>query len=359
MKLAFFTYPEAFQNIGGGEIQLLKTKEFLERAGQPVHLFDLWKDRVESFDFIHIFSSVGDTLGVAKAARSRGVAVGVSPVLWSDWHRALHTDGSVRLKADLLLRHAMKVLAPTFPSARRSLLLTADALFPNSEIEKKQIQRLFAIPGHKIHVVYNGVDSEFSRADAEIFRQKYPGKPFILCVGRIEPRKNQLNLIMALQQIQGIRLVLIGSPVSGYESYYDACQREGRDFTEFIPTLSHQDALLKSAYAACETLVLPAWFETPGLAALEGALAGAKIVLTQGGSTREYFGDRVLYCDPASRRSIRQAIEASRRLEPDHSLKHHVEKHYIWERVAERYLEVYQRVLTNRRISLQSSASKL
>ena len=44
---------------------------------------------------------------------------------------------------------------------------------------------------------------------------------------------------------------------------------------------------------------LPSWFETPGLAALEAALAGCSVVITPFGSTREYFGDLVEYARPA------------------------------------------------------------
>jgi len=43
--------------------------------------------------------------------------------------------------------------------------------------------------------------------------------------------------------------------------------------------------MLASAYAACDVFVLPSMFETPGIAALEAGLAGAKIVITKYGGT--------------------------------------------------------------------------
>ena len=70
---------------------------------------------------------------------------------------------------------------------------------------------------------------------------------------------------------------------------YDKCVKEAGSNVKFLGDLDHSSDMLRSAYAACDVFVLPGWFETPGLAALEAALAGAKVVATKGGSTKEYF----------------------------------------------------------------------
>ena len=44
--------------------------------------------------------------------------------------------------------------------------------------------------------------------------------------------------------------------------------------SSWLGRLDHHDPLLASAYAAARVFALPSWFETPGLAALEAALAG-------------------------------------------------------------------------------------
>lgn len=341
MKVAFFTYPAAFQNVGGGEVQLLKTKEYLEKRGVRVDLFDAWRDRIEDYDILHIFGSVKDCLGLARVAKARGVKVAVSPVLWSSLRRALHTDGSAVEKAGLAARHLTKVLFPFFPSSRRKLLLISDGLFPNSEAEKEHLARLFAVPKERIHPVPNGVDAAFANAEPSAFRARVGNEPFVLCVGRLEPRKNQLNLIRAMRG-GGRRLVLIGSPVSGYETYDEKCRREGEGFVTFLETLKHGDPLLASAYAACGLFVLPGWFETPGLAALEAALAGAKLLVTEVGSTREYFGNRVLYLDPANVGDIRRKIEAAWNLPANGELQRHVRQSFTWEKVAEKQETLYK-----------------
>lgn len=332
MKTAFFTYPSAFQNVGGGEIVLLKLREYLSKSGTPVDLFDPWKSRVEDYDVLHVFGSVKDCLGLVQVANARGVKVVTSPVLWS-----APTD------LPSLMRHSVKVVFPAFPSLRRELLMRSDMLFPNSEMEKKHIARYFAVPEEKMRVVYNGVDKNFAAADASLWRARYGGEPFVLSVGRIEPRKNQLNLIRAMKNM-GLKLVLIGDPVTGYGSYDTSCRAAGAGFAEFIPALPHGDPLLKSAYAACSLFVLQGWFETPGLAALEAALAGALIVVTQGGSTREYFGSLANYLDPASVSSIQKSIRTALARTNDGRLKEHVSSRFTWDKIAQSYAELYREV---------------
>lgn len=348
MKAAFFTYPSAFQNIGGGEILLLKMKEYLEKEGVSVDLFDTWRARVENYDVLHVFGSVKDCLPLVRVANARKVAVAITPLLWSDARRAFFTQGSLKTRADLVLRHTAKVLWPSFPSSRRDLLICSDIVFPNSEIEKKQIARLFAIPKEKLKVVPNGVDRHFLQANADAFTAKYGKAPFVLGVGRIEPRKNQLNLIRAMKKIKDRRLVLIGSPVSGYEAYFKECQKEGNDFTSFLPTLPHEQPLLKSAYAACDLFVLQGWFETPGLVALEAALAGAKVVATSGGSTREYFKECVDYIDPSNVQDIYEKISKNLKTPKSDALKNHVEQNFTWDKIAKATKRCYEEALRAR-----------
>ena len=56
--------------------------------------------------------------------------------------------------------------------------------------------------------------------------------------------------------------------------------RGGRAASSWLGRLDHHDPLLASAYAAARVFALPSWFETPGLAALEAALAGCSVAIT-------------------------------------------------------------------------------
>ena len=58
----------------------------------------------------------------------------------------------------------------------------------------------------------------------------------------------------------------------------------------------------------CEVHALVSWCETAGIATLEAAAAGAKIVVADRGAEVEYFGDDAEYADPADPDSIRAAV---------------------------------------------------
>jgi len=345
IRVAFFTYPSAFQNVGGGEILLLKTKEYLEKEGLDCKLFDMWNDKLDDFDILHIFSTVKCCLGLMQTAKNKRIKIVIDPIFFSTFQRAFREHGGLGGKMGASLRHLTKVIFPHFPSSRRKMMLLADAIIPNSYIELKQIKRLFGIPKDKMHVVPNCVDPAFEYGDKNLFVSKYGIKDFILSVGRIEPRKNQLNLIKALKGF-ALPLVIIGDPVSDYMDYYDQCKRAGAGSVFFIGRIGHDDPMLKSAYKACASFVSQGWFETPGLTALEAGLAGAKVVTTDKGCTREFFKDLVEYCDPSDIKSIRSAIEKAIRGDSGAAFKDHIRRDLLWSIAAKKNIEVYRKLLS-------------
>ena len=129
--MAFYVYPTAFQAPGGGEIQLLKTHEYLEKLGADVTLLDPWKDRLGSFDILHVFGSVKDCLPMMRVAKTQGTKVLLSTICWYSWKAAWGGNGAVREKILALGRHAAKTLFPAFPSERREMMAISDLLLPN------------------------------------------------------------------------------------------------------------------------------------------------------------------------------------------------------------------------------------
>jgi len=345
MKVAFYVYPTAFQNPGGGEVQLLKTKEALAKLGVPIKLFDIWNDRLRDFDILHVFGSVKDALPMMEEAKRVGVKVVLSTICWYSWKSALGTYGSLGAKAGALARHAAKVFFPFVPSRRKRMMELADILMPNSVMEAEQLRRFFNVLKEKIRVIPNGVDPVFADAKPDAFVEKYGLKDFVLTVGRIEPRKNQLNMIRALSGT-GIPYVLIGDPVKSYPEYYEACRRAAGSNVHFLGNIPHESELLRSAYAACDTFLLASWLKTPGLAALEAGLAGAKIVITSEGATREYFKENAVYVDPRRPGNICAGVRQSQKLSKTTGLlKASILDRYLWGRVAEKVLAEYQVLL--------------
>jgi len=333
----------AFQSPGGGENQLVQTGRYLEARGVAVRPFSPWVDRLDRASLLHLFGMSREGLQLARVARARGVPVVLSPICWIEPRAmaALATDPVGRLANRAKWR--LKALVPRWPSWRRDLLGQADAILPNSVAEGEQLVRWFGADPSRIRPVPNGVEERFARADASAFRAAYGSGDFVLYVGRIEPRKNVLGLI------QGIRsaclpLVVLGDALPGYEAYAEDCRRAGEGFTRWLPRVDHDEPMLESAYAAARVLALPSWFETPGLVALEAALAGTAVVITPHGCTREYFGDRVGYARPDHPWEIARAVADAWANGPDPGLSAHVGRHYPWSEVARRTAEVYEQV---------------
>ncbi len=341
MKVAFYLYPTAFQNPGGGEVQLLKTKEYLEKLGVSVKLFDIWNDKLRDFDILHVFGSVKDALPMMEEAKRAGIKTVLSTICWYSWRSAWGTYGSLKTRSTAVLHHAAKVFFPFVPSERKRMMEIADILMPNSDMEARQLCRFFLVPHEKIRVVPNGVDPVFASASSEPFIKKFGLRDFVLCVGRIEPRKNQLNMIRALSGTK-MPFVIIGDPVKTYPEYYQACRKAAGKNVHFLGGIPHDSELLRSAYAACDTFLLASWLETPGLAALEACLAGAKIVITQEGATREYFRNLAAYVNPSNCRDIRSKTLTVYEQPKDDRLREHVRRNFLWDFTASRTLLAYQ-----------------
>lgn len=344
MRVLFYAYPSAFQNPGGGEVQLLKTFEYLKKSGVIVKKFDMWQDKLSDYDILHVFGSVKECLSLMQAASSKGSKVALSTIFWSDYKRSAHEEAPLVKRLDYILRHTAKACFPFFPSERRKMMQAADILFPNGEGEASQIKRYFGIPNDKIFVVPNGVDERFKDATADAFVKKFGFTDFVLYAGRIEPRKNQLTFIRAMKHFDK-PIVFLGDPVGGYEEYFKRCKQEAAANMHFLGNIPHDSDLLSSAYAACGVFALTSWFETPGLSALEAAASGARIVITEGGCTREYFKDLALYVRPDSQADIRASIEKAYTLPKSDLLKQDILKHYTWDKVAEATKKGYERIL--------------
>jgi len=347
MKVAFYVYPTAFQSPGGGEILLLKTKEYLEKEGQPVTLLNPWTDKLKDFDILHTFGSVKDCLPMMKAARLAGIKNVLSTVCWYSWRSAWGTHGSAKDRSLAVLRHGAKVFLPWIPSQRKTMMEISDMLCPNSEVEAQQLISFFGASRNKISVLPTGVDPVFAQATPELFVKKYNLKDFVLCVGRIEPRKNQLNMIRALSG-QTVKFVLIGDYVPHYKAYYEQCRKEAGENIVFLGGFEHGSPLLASAYAACNTFLLASWLETPGLAALEAGLAGAKIVITSDGATKEYFKDYASYVLPGDTADIRAKTLQACGGPANPKLKQFVLENYLWQRVAQKTKSVYEAVASGK-----------
>ncbi len=329
--------------VGGGPlVQLRETAEALPRFGVEVEYFDQWKgiDR-ERVDLVHLFNASLMTYDTARRLVHFGIPYVVSPIFYSN-----RSPASIRLarKASRLVGKGIGVVRTDFEYTAE-ICRGAELVLPNTTDEADLIAEGMEIDREKIRVVPNGVDTAFAEATPDLFVEEYGIRDFVLNVGHIgSGRKNVLRLMEAMRGVDR-DLVVIGKIHRG--GYAEACLEEAEKNSRIhvIEGLPNDSPLLASAYAACRVFALPSIFETPGIAALEAAVAGASIVITPVGGTRDYFRDDAHYVDPDSIESIRAGIVAALAEPVPERLAARIAEEYSWERVAEQTAAAYRDVI--------------
>lgn len=344
---------------GGDTTQILKTADALRQRGLTIELAAGRCPNLRGYDVVHLFhlDRLWENDGHCRRIRAEGRPAVLSPIYWPGdaydrGSRAglqgilARTFGSNAYRnLRLIQRSMLHCLTEPNPrnwprplwSFRRSVqfvLNTVSVLLPNSRAEHETIERLFDVRVPAV-VVPNAAAAEFDPP-----AEDWPGdRDGVLCVGRIEPRKNQLALIHALRGT-GIGLTLAGQAGRYSNRYFRRCRREAGSDVRFLGQRPPAD--LRELYRGALVHACVSWYETPGLANLEAAACGCAIVATPGGCTREYLGDDACYCQPDDPGTIRRAVETAMSGGPGKDLAHRVAREFNWDAAADKTLEAYR-----------------
>jgi glycosyltransferase involved in cell wall biosynthesis len=316
MRVRCATYPVAFMIPGGGEIQLLKTLRAVADRGFDIDRFDYWKPfGGGQIDILHVFSVCNSVELYANICKQLGVRFIVSPILWP-------TDYDVAERNRI-----------------RHILLSADAILPNSLAEKRRIIEVLDIPDEgQFFVVPNGVDAGFFRGirrSESLIQSKQ-----VVCVANVDRRKNIRVLAKACSDLD-LQLTLYGQVRD--QDYFDEIVLEFGGVFDYRGKFQHGSEAHVAILQAARVFALASDYETPGLAAIEAGAAGVPIVVTNVGSAPEYFGDYANYCDPSSTESVREALRESL-LAPavlDDKARDHFAG-FTWEQAGQATITAYQ-----------------
>lgn len=330
-------------NRGGPTYKVLHLKEALQKIGVDVQLFDMWDFdlKLEQGDLVHIFNAGIATYSLAKNLVAYGAKYVVNPIFYSNHDPFLLR--SYRTIENLISKFMIRSYSDY--QLTRDTCLSAQKILPNTKDEGELLVKGLQLPRSKMKVIHNGVEKRFADSDPELFIKKYGLKDFILYVGHLGPnRKNGRNIIKALQKTDH-PAVIIADILHNEEGNWCRQEIANSKKIKLIEWLRHDDPLFASAYAACDTFILPTKYETPGRAALEAALAGAKIVITPRGGTKEYFQQMAEYPDPLSVESIKMHIEKSLNKPKNDDLKNYISTNFIWEVIGKQTKKMYEEVL--------------
>lgn len=362
MRVCWLVRPNLDSQPGGDTTQIHQTAAALRARGLKIDLHPNREPPPHNYDLVHLFhlDRLWEHVATCAALRRRRLPSVLSTIYWPadefdhharrGWQGALarrfgsETYRTLRLWQRALLdakqHRTLPPLTPrlrSFRTAVRDLLTTVNALLPNSQAEADILAEHFG-PLPPAYPIPNAADAEtFALPASDAARSG------ILCVGRLEPRKNQHQLITACKQLN-LPLTLVGNAGRFSHAYADECRAaaRGADIT-FLP--QQPATKLRDLYQRAAVHTCVSWYETPGLASLEAALCGCALVVTPGGCTREYFRDQAAYASPHDASTIAAALRQALAHSQQPDLAQRVAARFTWSAAAEATHAAYAAVL--------------
>jgi glycosyltransferase involved in cell wall biosynthesis len=238
----------------------------------------------------------------------------------------------------------------------------AARILTGSEFSRQSILKAYDVADDKVVVVPNAASPFFrplhldNALDAVRIRFRLPA-PFILCVGDLQPRKNQIGLIRAFADMVHSfpqlrhRLVLAGKETWFAPKVREAVRQSGvSDRIRLLGFVTDEDLL--HLYNACEIFVFPSLYEGFGLPVLEAMACGRAVACSNRSAMPEVADGAAILFDPTSPEEIARAMSDLLR---DTELRVRMERLgqqrsslFSWHETGRRTLEAYYDVVEQR-----------
>lgn len=243
-----------------------------------------------------------------------------------------------------------------------------------SEFAKDEGMLHIPVPSERFVNVSTAVGPEFRPIDVKesdklaLFNKFDLTRPFILCTGGADERKNLPRLIEAFAYLppevrEGHQLLFAGKLSENQVAEFNevastfGLKREELKFAGYISDLE-----LLSLYNLCKLYVFPSWHEGFGLPALEAMACGAPVIASNTSSLPEVVGLEVAQFDPFDPWSISTKI--SRALSSsefrDKLVAHGAEraKLFSWDKTAERAISAWEDLHRNKCYSVETPGAR-
>lgn len=242
----------------------------------------------------------------------------------------------------------------------RELMADTDQIIAFSPHERDAMARLYDADPDHIELVPCGVDlTRFQPLNQEESRERLGlnGDKVLLFVGRIESLKGLDLLVHTAAQMetcQGMRVLVVGGDdgKDGKEGEAARVRQLVQDLDmdeifDFVGRVDQEDMPLY--YSAADVCVVPSFYESFGLAALESMACGTPVVASRvGGLSTVIQHGRTGYlkswrCPEAFANSLEMII-SSKKLQNSMGIAARKRAEDLgWDQVAERMLRIYQR----------------
>ena len=361
VRVAFALRADARTKPGGDSKKVLRYRERLGARGIDTEVAHSREElEAMTFDVLHLLNLdlPLENLRYAQVAHRRSVPVVLSTIHhpWQGVEK-FYNGGEDRFykvlrrsripaNRGVLLREAYKLArtrslnarlgASTVHGAQQKLIDRTSAVLPMSFSEQHALDERFELPSIN-KVVRNGYT--FSGSSPLEAREPFYDA---IAVGRIEPRKNSLELARRAAEEQ-LHVAFAGSANMRHPGYYAAFS----ELAKMSPYVTHlgnlQHAELRGALSISRAYINPAWMEVVSQADNEAAAMGTPIV-----TTMHSYGHGELQEDPPSLDPesiaksgddvLRDILRTARPVEVPNAV--------TWDQAGDKLAEVYDEVLT-------------
>lgn len=221
---------------------------------------------------------------------SKGLVYSILSFIFPCFYSREKIKNFIRFKGNFKLFFAsFKHLTISYKSYIKHIIENADALICISEGEKSSIENDFDVKVINYVIAYNAVERFSLPIKNNPDKKSYD----VIVVGRIEQRKNQINIINSLKNTD-YSVCFVGAINGNSDKYcisFLSLIRQLRNFT-YLGSLTHFETL--KMISDSRLLLNASYFEVNPLVDLEACLVGTQVVTTMNSYTQESIPNSVL-----------------------------------------------------------------
>jgi len=181
-------------------------------------------------------------------------------------------------------------------------------IFTDSQATTNDLCQEFSIDSSRTMIIYPGVEVTKLRSNAQQIDhlKKFDiTKPYILSVGKQEPRKNIQKLIDVFEKMkkvpEDLKLIIVGP------EGWNMPDKKSNGAIKFIGYVSDKE--LATLYSNALCFVYPSVYEGFGYPIIEAMKYGCPVATSNTSSMPEVAGDAAVFFDPHNEQSIQSVLE--------------------------------------------------
>jgi glycosyltransferase involved in cell wall biosynthesis len=240
----------------------------------------------------------------------------------------------------------------SFIGMQKRVSRTLPGIITVSKSARRDISRDFRIPANKFSVVPNGINTKLFYPIDQIEREK---NRVIVTNSADTPLKGLFFLFQAVAELEkmiDINITVVGEPKKDGD-IVKLIQKLGIGHRiNFTGRIDHREFVQQ--YARAAVAVVPSVYEGFGLPAGEAMACGVPVISTTGGALPEVVGEAGVLVQPANSAALAGAIRELlnnplRAKELGMAGYRRVQKHFTWEKAAEKTVTAYREVISGHR----------